>query len=132
MSASINNLNKFGREDRFLVPVLPPGEAYVWDSEYIVLVKDKAQAATNVIADVSPEAEIHEAICVIHASIRWLSVNSGKFSNNRYKCLCIIDINNGLKNVAHINFVEAAHGLMMQKWVISYQEPTVARDWTAA
>ena len=132
MSASINRLNEFGREDRFLVPVVPPGQPYVWDSEYIVLVKDKAQAATNAIAEVFPEADLHEAMCIIHASIRWLSVNSGKFGDHRYKRLCIIDINNGLKNLAHINFVEAAHRLMMQKWVISYQEPIVARDWSAA
>ena len=132
MSATINRLNEFGREDRFLVPLVSPGEVYEWDSEYIVLVKDKAQAATNAIAEVFPESDIHEAMCIIHASIRWLSVNSGKFKDHLYKRLCIIDINNGLKNVAHINFVEPARRLMMQKWVISYQEPIVARDWSAA
>ena len=68
MSASINKLNDHGREDRFLVPCLPIGELYEYDDNHIVVVKDKAQAATNAIAEVF-DAEIHEAMCVTHAAI---------------------------------------------------------------
>ena len=73
MSATINKLNEHGREDRFLVPALPVGELYKFDDDYIIVVKDRAQAATNVIAEIF-EAEIHEAMCVTHVAIRWMSI----------------------------------------------------------
>lgn len=87
MLATFNCLNRFGRADCSLVPVVPPGEVYVWESKYIVLVQDKVQAMTNTIAEVLPESEIHKAMCIIHASIFWLSVNTGKFSNDIFKRL---------------------------------------------
>ena len=127
----MNDLNEHGREDRFLVPSIPIGESYQYDDDYIIVVKDKAQAATNAIAAVF-EAELHEAMCVTHAAIRWMSTNAGKFMNKENKNKCIRDINHAFKIVAHIKFVGVARRLMMEKWVKSYGEPLVARDWAAS
>ena len=71
-------LNELGREDRFPVPVLDPGERYHFDAPYIILLKDKAQAASNAIELVF-DAEIHVGMCVTHAAIRWMSTHAGKF-----------------------------------------------------
>ena len=131
MSATINKLNEHGREDRFLVPVVPIGETYKFDDDYIVVVKDKAQAATNAIAYVF-DAKIHEAMCVTHAAIRWMSTNAGKFMSQENKNRCIRDINHAFKIVSHIKFVAVARRLMMEKWVKVYGEPMVARDWLSS
>ena len=78
-SASFNPLNDHGREDRFPTPVVPPGERYVFETPSIILLKDKAQAANNAIKEVFPDSEIHESMCMTHASIIWMSKNTQKF-----------------------------------------------------
>ena len=130
-SAKHHPLNEHGREDRFEVPSLFPGEDYVYDADYVIVLKDKAQAATNAIADVF-QAEVYEAMCVTHASIRWFSVNASKFHDIRNKNRCINDINHAYKILGHVNFVEVGRRLLMEKWVNEYREPLVARDWLAS
>ena len=131
MSTFGNDLNVYGREDRFPVPDLPPGDTYVYDDDYIVILKDKAQAATNAISSVF-EGEIHEAMCVTHAAIRWMSTNAGKFNHMPNKTKCINDINWHFKIAGHVNLVPVLLRLMMEKWVKEYGEPLVARDWLAS
>ena len=41
----------------------------MYDDEYVIVLKDKAQAATKAISSVF-EGNIHEAMCVTHASIQ--------------------------------------------------------------
>ena len=102
-SASINPLNDHGRKDRFATPIVLPGERYVWEAPYIILLKDKAQAATNAVAEVFPDSEIHEVMCATHASIIWFSKNTCKFWNpHGNRPLCIADINYRYKVLGHI------------------------------
>ena len=68
-SALFNPLNDHGQEDFFSTPVVLPSERYVFKTPYIILLKDKAQAATNVIKELFPDFEIHECICMTHSSI---------------------------------------------------------------
>lgn len=104
------------REDHFEVPNWFQGEDYVFDADYIIILKDKAQAATNAIVDVF-QAEVYKAMCVIHAAIRWFSVNASKFHDIRNKNRCINDINHAYKILGHVNFVEVGHRLLMGKLV---------------
>ena len=130
MSASINPLNDHGREDRFAVPVVLPGESYVWETPYLVLLKDKAQAATKTVKEVFPDSEIHEVMCATHASIIWFSKNTSKFWNPQgNRPLCIANISYRYKVLGHINFVPYARRLMLEKWVQVYKEPQVAHNW---
>ena len=128
-SASLNPLNEHGREDRFEVPNV---DYYVYDTEYVILLKDKAQAATNAIAEVFPDSEIHEAMCAVHASIRWFSAHAAKFVEYGHKNMMISDINHHFKVLGHINFVAVCLRLMIEKWVQYLKEPTIARDWFAS
>ena len=121
-------LNDLGREDRIPVPVLDPGEKYRFDSEYIIVLKDKAQAATNAIESVF-DAEIHVGMCATHAAIRWMSTHAGKFRDHTNKSRCINDINWAFKIVGHVNLIPELRRMMMLKWVQTYGEPLVARDW---
>ena len=130
-SATFHPLNEHGREDRFVVPSLFPGEDYVFDADHIIVVKDKAQAATNAIGNVF-NGKVYEAMCVTHASIRWFSVNASKFHDIANKNRCVNDINHAYKILGHVNFVEVGRRLLMEKWVNVYREPLVARDWLAS
>ena len=126
----MNKVNEHGREDRIPVPITLPGEDdWVLDTPYIVLLKDKAQAATNAITAVFPVSKVHEAMCLTHASIRWFSTNSNKFNNIRHKNPCITDLQHPYKILCHINLVKEGRRLMLMKWVNTYNEPLVARDW---
>ena len=129
-SASFNPLNDHGCEDRFSAPVVLPGERYVFETPYIILLKDKAQAATNAIKEVFPDSEIHECMCMTHASIIWMSKNTHKFCRpDVHRPECIADLNYRYKVLGHVNLVKVARRLMLEKWVQVYKEPQVAHDW---
>ena len=129
-SASINHLNNHGREDRFATPIVLPGKRYVWEAPYIILLKDKAQAATNAVAEVFHDSEIHKVMCATHALIIWFLKNTCKFWNPQgNRPLCIANINYRYKVLRHINLVPYACLLMLEKWVQVYKEPQVAHDW---
>ena len=126
----MDKVNEHGREHRIPVPITLPGEDdWVLDTPHIVLLKDKAQAATNAVKAVFPVSKVHEAMCLTHASIRWFSTNSNKFDNIRHKNPCITDLQHRYKILCHVNLVKEGRRLMLLKWVNTYKEPLVARDW---
>jgi hypothetical protein len=119
------------REDRFLLPDRRPGERWVWKPrKKLILMKDAAAAATNAAAKVWPDAEVHEAMCNSHANIRWFSNNAGKFNDGKAnRKNSGKDIENGFKNLGHINLVEVQKRKMIQKWKEQYKETVVADHW---
>ena len=125
------------REDNDLFPHDQKMEVWRYEPEGVLtLIKDSSQAAT-VAAEalwLPPEDKrtedtplLLDGSCCMHASLRWVDQNRGKFVHqHNVKAFCN-DINYVVKVVPHTNVSELAKELFVHKWL--QIEQAVATHW---
>ena len=103
-----------GREDRIPVPKVEEGTKWeLIPTDKVVVIKDSAPAASNAVAKVWEDYEVHVATCCTHADIRWRSNYSGKFNDREKSQVVSADFQYRYKLLGHINLLPVAQSRLV-------------------